>query len=90
MYLVREDCEERITVVLKKKQLFYSGYKIKQIPKMDILDSRYEKECLYRCFLVFLEYRESKMSIFGICFILYFLKLYACRGFYSGYSTQLF
>ena len=34
-----------------------------------------------RCFLVFLEYRESKMSIFGICFILYFLKLSAFRGF---------
>ena len=30
--------------------------------------------------LFFLEYQEYKMSIFGICFILYFLKLSACRG----------
>ena len=29
----------------------------------------------------FLEYQEYKMSIFGIFFILYFLKLSACRGF---------
>ena len=59
-------------------------YKIKQIPKMDILDSRYSRKTRkqrLRCFLVFLEYRESKMFIFGICFILYFLKLSACRGF---------
>ena len=29
-------------------------------------------------FLFFLEYQEHKMSIFGIFFILYFLKLSAC------------
>ena len=31
-----------------------------------------------------LEYQEYKMSIFAICFILYFLKLSACRGFKSS------
>ena len=43
---------------------------------------------LFSC--LFLEYREYKMSIFGICFILYFLKLSACRG-YKGEvrSTQI-
>ena len=35
-----------------------------------------------RRFLVFFpEYQEYKMSIFGICFILYFFKLSAYRGF---------
>ena len=38
-------------------------------------------------FLFFLEYQEYKVSIFGICFILYFLKLSACRGFYCMYTT---
>ena len=41
---------------------------------------------LFSCF--FLEYREYKMSIFGICFILYFLKLSACRGFYTSIPKQ--
>ena len=33
-------------------------------------------------FLFFFEYQEYKTSIFGICFILYFLKLSASRGFW--------
>ena len=40
---------------------------------------------LFSCF--FLEQREYRMSIFGICFILYFLKLSACCGFRSTCSV---
>ena len=42
------------------------------------ISSLFQRHCQT---LFFLEYQEYKMSIFGICFILYFLKLSACRGF---------
>ena len=42
-----------------------------------------------RCFLVFSSIsRIYKMSIFGICIILYFLKLSACRGFMQVVSAS--
>ena len=50
-------------------------YIIKQIPKIDILYFRYSRKNK-------LEYQEYKMSMFGICSILYFL-LSACRDFPS-------
>ena len=55
--------------------------KIKQIPKMDILYSRYSRKNkkttksvtfrLYSKDISFLDYREHKMPIFGICFFVF-------------------
>ena len=75
----------------EKGHLVFSVFKKKQENNgVGDISSLFQTHCQTNDSCFFLEYREYKMSIFGICFILYFLKLSACRG-YKGEvrSTQI-
>ena len=53
-----------------------------------VIKSKYYSLIYSSCFNSYLEF--SKMSLFfGICFILYFLNLWAGRGFQQVYLMQL-